>query len=362
MKAYLEFLEQEIAPYNSTYDAEKRFPSELINKLGEAGYLGLVIPESYGGGNASLQEYLEFTQALAEAMPTLAIIFVIHSSPLKGLQENDNEDMRQIVYKDVIDNHELVSGAHSEKSTGISCISEFSKHSDDDVEVFTGQKNLITAAGYSKYYFTNLPDSEEGETYWIIPRDSDGLSFEQNTWNGFGMRGNIAAPITFNQVKLPRNHKVGPVAIESTLYFNLGLGAVAAGIGRKIYQIIFTHTKSREFSGGKTLADIETVQNHLSKLYQMQFASSSTIETAAQAYENNDPDFFQKALAARVIATENAIEIARIAMRIGGGYTYNMQNDISMYLRDAYAGQVMVPGVDLLNQIIIKTELNKGGN
>ena len=97
------------------------------------------------------------------------------------------------------------------------------------------------------------------------------------------------------------------------------------------------------------LAEIETVQIHLAKIYANTNAAVCATRDAARAATEGDADALAKLLAARILASENAIALAQIGMRIGGGKAYNKMGPMERYLRDALASQVMAPSVDVLN-------------
>ncbi len=130
-----------------------------------------------------------------------------------------------------------------------------------------------------------------------------------------------------------------------SIFFVTGLAAIYSGVCATLGELAAGHAKSRTYPDGSALSHIETVQNHLSAIYVRAAAARSLTLEAARA----EADALPKILAARIFSAESAIECGRLAMRVGGGKAYNKALPIERFLRDAYAGQVMAPGVDVLN-------------
>lgn len=345
---------------NKQIEDTHQYPGEVLEQLGELGYLGYLIPREYGGGGKSLEDFISVVRAFAELCPTVALIYVIHSAPLLGINENDNTWLKEKVFTDVIENNAILTGAHSEKPTGITCISEFELEKTGNQVIFSGQKNLITSSGKVAYYYLSVPGEQEGTVdYWVLPSNLEGIKPHPSLWNGLGMVGNIAAPVDFDDVSVPIEFRAGSADLMSTIAFNLGLGAVSAGLADGLYQAALTHSLTRKFSNGSHLSDIETVRLRLADIFKLSYAAKAGLYYSASMI--NDSSCLQQVLAARSNATEAAIQTAILAMRVGGGTFYNKISQAEQFLRDSLAGQVMVPGIDLMNQIIMNMELHDRG-
>ena len=177
-------------------------------------------------------------------------------------------------------------------------------------------------------------------------------------WDGVGMRGNVSCPMKFDNVKLTSDYRLGEeggadeVASVVTKMFLLGLASVYAGLNIRISNITNKYATSRKYPNGKCLADIEIVQMYLSKIYSMAQSARTLSEDAAEAIVNNSEDMLKKIIAARVTSIENSMNSATLAMRIGGGITYNKKTEIEKLMRDAYAGQIMAPSLDVLHVML----------
>ncbi|MEG0619220.1 MAG: acyl-CoA dehydrogenase family protein, partial [Bacilli bacterium] len=212
-------------------------------------------------------------------------------------------------------------------------------------------------ANYADYYLISVPnDKENRPVNWLVPYDTEGLSFKESDWNGMGMRGNISCPMVMEDMKIDNKFAVYidrkkanqkyPVNID-VIYFMTGLAGVYSGMTQTILEAAIDHATGRSYPD-KTLANIETVQIHLANIYSSMLGAKASLDNAVEALANEEDDGLIKIMTARIIASENSMEAARLAMRIGGGRAYNKQGPIEMLLRDSFASQVMFPSVDVL--------------
>ena len=132
-------------------------------------------------------------------------------------------------------------------------------------------------------------------------------------------------------------------------FFVTGLGAVYSGTAMHMFEISSKYATDRKYPDGSSLSNIETVQIHIGNIYKHAAAAKAMTLEAARAGANGEADALAKILVARIIASEAAIECGRLSMRVGGGKAYNKSTQTERLLRDAYAGQIMAPSVDVLN-------------
>lgn len=176
------------------------------------------------------------------------------------------------------------------------------------------------------------------------------------------MKGNNSCPMIMENIKLDNKYgikicrKTCPQPYEvniDVIYFMTGLAGVYSGVCQSLYESALNHAKNRKY-GESSLADIEPIQVHISKLYANVLAAKGALESAVNSFGKLEEDGFRKIMTARIIASENSIENANIAMRIGGGQAYNRKGNIERLMRDAYASQVMFPSIDVLKSWVGK--------
>ncbi len=353
-----EFSNQHIAPFAQKIDAEGAFPREIMDLIAENGFLKLIIPKTHGGEGAGIDAQAYVSQAFGEGSATVGLCYTMHNVALKFILTFGSSELKEFITTEVVQHNKMLSLARSEFGTGVHVFkSETSVQNFEDHSIINGTKSMITSANYADYYLISVPNDDQNRAVnWLVPYETEGLSFKENDWNGLGMRGNISCPMVMENMKLDNQFAVYidrekanqkyPVNID-VIYFMTGLAGVYSGMTQTILEATVDHALSRNYPD-KNLANIETVQIHLANIYGSMLSAKSSLDNAVESLINEDEDGLIKIMTARIIASENAIEAARLAMRVGGGQAYNKQGPIEMLLRDSFASQVMFPSIDVL--------------
>lgn len=351
------FAQQHILPYATEIDEHMRFPVESFKEIGKAGYFTLMIPSELGGQGKGIVEHTAACRAFAESSATTGLCYMMHNVCLSIILKYGSDELKEKIVKDIIEHDKFLGFAYSEFGSGTNFYlpgikAEFT----EDEVILNGSKSMVTSATHASYYLL-LSNSELGEGIdnWIVPLETDGVSFKENEWRGLGMRGNVSCPMEFTNVHLPKSYRIGKAGDAMTHIFEVvapffisGLAAVYTGVCEAILAEALSHASTRKHSFGPTLAEYETVQTHISRIYAQTNAAILGTTEAARAFEAGEPDALAKIISARIFASEAAIELARHGMRIGGGKAYNKAGIMERLLRDAYAGQIMAPSVDVL--------------
>lgn len=351
------FSQKEIAPKAASIDLEAVFPKEIFDTLGKEGYFSLLIPKEYGGQGKGLSEHAQVCMGLAESSATVALCYMMHNVALMCINNHADEALKQKIFADVINSKKLLALAYSEMGTGTHFYKPelIARYTEEGV-ILNGTKSMVTSAEYASYYLVLTP-ARDGEKInnWIVPVETKGLKFALSTWDGLGMRANVSCPMELNELFLDKSLQIGEdgSAMEQVFttvasFFLTGLASVYSGLSHNIYQEALKHATTRKYSESVSLSNIETVQIHLSNLYTKMMASRTMAFEAARSYDAGEADAVLKIISARIFASESVIENATIAMRVGGGKSYNKQTPLERLLRDSYAGHIMAPSVDVL--------------
>lgn len=351
------FAKEFVRPHRKATDENAEFPVEVFKELGEHGYFKILIPKEYGGLGLTIKEHQEIVMALAEECPTVGLCYMMSNVALMTIILKGSEELKKKVFSDVVENKKFLALAYSEFGTGKHFyMPEITVKKNGSKTIFNRAKSMVTSATHASYYLILTPaEKEDCINNWIIPINSNGLSFDTQKWHGVGMRGNASCPMQLEDVELDSLWRIGDdgSAMDQVFnivapYFILGLASVYTGLNLCLSDITNEYATQRHYNSDKCLANIETVQIHLAKIYAMGQASRALTEEATIALSDGKQDALAKVIAARVVAIENAISSATIAMRVGGGKTYNKATEIEGFMSDAYAGQIMAPSVDFL--------------
>ena len=355
-----EFAKEFIEPYAKSSDEEGRFPEESFKAMGEKGYFKLLIPEEMGGLGKTAVEHQQAVMAFAESNPTAGLCYMMHNVALMTVLTNGNDELKKKVVDDIVNNNKFMALAYSEFGTGTHFyIPEVKVNNNNDGSfTFNGVKSMVTSATHASYYLILTPATEkEGAiNNWLVPLESEGLEFKMEHWKGIGMKGNVSCPMQLNDFKLDEVNRIGEEGSGEEQVFNvvapyfiLGLASVYTGLNLRLSGITNEYAINRKYPDGSNLANIETVQLHLAKIYTNAMSSKALTELAARSLVAGEEDAVAKIIAARISAIDKGIESATLAMRVGGGKTYNRISEIERLMRDAYAGQIMAPSLDVLN-------------
>lgn len=352
-----QFSLQEITPKAAQLDEDAVFPKEIFDKIAQENYFSLLIPKEYGGEGKSLSEHAQVCMAFAEGSATVGLCYMMHNVALMCINNYGSEKLKEEIFTQVIKNKKMLALAYSELGTGTHFYNPEldAKYTDEGVTL-NGKKSMVTSAGYASYYLVLSPAMDcEKVNNWIVPLQTQGVNFALSQWNGLGMRANVSCPMEMTNVFLDNNYKIGEegsgleqVFATVAPFFVTGLACVYSGLAQTIYQEALKHATTRKYSQDFSLSNIETIQIHLTDIYTKAVASKTLSLEAARSYDAKEEDALAKILAARIFVSENVIESATIAMRIGGGKSYNKQTPLERLLRDAYAGHIMAPSLDVL--------------
>ncbi|MGM0900399.1 MAG: acyl-CoA dehydrogenase family protein [Bacillota bacterium] len=359
-----DFAKSYILPYTELTDKESKFPEETFKKLGEKGFLKLLVPKEYGGLGKGLAEHAQACLAFSEACSTTALCYMMHNVAVMCILSNGSDELKDRIFTDIVENGKFMALAYSEFGTGTHFYKpEITAEVNGDSTTFNGTKSMVTSATFASYYLILAPSVEEGKiNNWVIPIEVQGLSFETSKWNGLGMRGNSSCPMHIDYVTLDSSYRIGAEGSGAEQVFNVvapffitGLAGVYSGTAMHLFEITSDYAVDRKYPDGTSLSNIETVQIHIANIYKNAASAKALTLEAARAGANGEADALAKILTARISASEAAIECGRIAMRVGGGKAYNKALLTERLLRDAYAGQIMAPSTDVLTVWLGKT-------
>ncbi|MBB6444468.1 acyl-CoA dehydrogenase family protein [Bacillus benzoevorans] len=352
-----DFAKSYILPYTELTDKESKFPEETFKALDKKGFLKLLVPEEYGGFGKGLEEHAQACLAFSETCSTTALCYMMHNVAVMCILTHGSDELKRKIFTDIVENGKFMALAYSEIGSGVHFYKpEISTEVIGDNTTFNGKKSMVTSGTYASYYLVLAPAVAEGTlNNWVFPLETEGLSFEPSNWQGLGMRGNSSCPMKIENVTLDSTYRIGAEGSGGDQVFNVvapffitGLAAVYSGTSMHMFEISSNHAMDRKYPDGSSLAHIETIQIHIGDIYKNAAAAKAMTLEAARAGASGEADALAKILAARVVASEAAIECGRLAMRVGGGKAYNKGLPTERLLRDAYAGQVMAPSADIL--------------
>jgi alkylation response protein AidB-like acyl-CoA dehydrogenase len=359
-----------IAPQAAANDREGRFSIDAVRALGESGILGLLLPASVGGSQLGPEDFAQVTAILAEADPSVAMVFVMHALAAAAIAAAPDAAALRPVLEEIARGRHLSTLAFSEVGSRSHFWAPVSRAERNGAGVrISARKSWVTSAGHAQSYVvsTQSPDSvgPTESTLYLVLADAKGLSVA-GAWDGMGMRANAAAPMTLDRCEVGPGMQLtrdggGFAAMQEMVLplFNLGSAAVALGICRAVVSATTDHLKHARFEHlGASLG--ESLPNLRAQLATMQIQTdglAARIDDVVRHLAHPDDLTMLRVLEVKAAAGEAAIDVTSLAMRTCGGAAFSKHTGIERFFRDAHAGVVMAPTADVLRDLIGKALL-----
>lgn len=334
-----QFAEKEIMPVATKMDRENYFPRELFRKMGREGYLGVTIPEQYGGSGSDYVSQAIIEEEISYASGSLGLSYGAHSNLcLDNLYRNGSEYLREKYLEKLCSGDYMGSLGMTEPSSGSDALSmKTSAVEDNGSFILNGSKTFITNAPYADVFLV-YARTGENITPFVVEGTDSGLSRGQE-FDKTGMRGSPTGTIFFNGIILPKERIVGKIN-EGRRVLLSGLNlerAVLAfnsiGIARRALDLAIGYASERK-QFGRPISDFELIQEKLAYMY-TKFESSRLFAMEAVKRVQEDRMNSLDAASAILYASESSEYIAREALQIFGGYGYIKDFEIERVFRDS---------------------------
>jgi isovaleryl-CoA dehydrogenase len=346
------------APEAVEVDRSGRFPRASVDGLARAGLLGLISAAEVGGGGGGLRQAAEVVEIAARSCGSTAMIMCMHYSATSVLEAHGSREVREAV----AGNRHLSTLAFSEVgSRGHFWVPMSTASRSDSTVRLDAQKSWVTSAGEAdSYVWSSTPVAAEGlSTLWLVPADRPGLSV-RGAFDGMGLRGNASSPISGADVQVPADMMLG----EDGKGFDVMMGVVlphfqvlnaAFSVGTMQAAIARTaaHVGATRYEHlGQTLADQPTTRQNVARM-QLRFdqARALLLDTL-DAIERGRSDAQLRVLEVKAAASEAAMDVTDMAMRVCGGAAFRKEVGVERNFRDARAASVMAPSTEVLQEFI----------
>jgi alkylation response protein AidB-like acyl-CoA dehydrogenase len=369
-----EIVEGTVSPVAHALDRSGSFPTEAIAKLGEAGLLGLAVPASHGGSGLGPRAFAEVNALLAEADPSVAMIYMMHvcaTQVLVAATKTIRSPVLASTLTEISRGKHLTTLAFSEAGSRSHFWAPVSRASRTAGGVhLNAKKSWVTSAGVAdSYVVTSLSPDSKGptdSTLYLVPKSATGLRVAA-PWDGLGLRATASSPMTLEAVEVGDDRRLTAEGggFDAKLnvvlpWFNLASATVSLGICRAVVAATVAHLKTSKFEhlGSSTLGEaLPTLRQSLAQMQIDTDGLAHRIDDCVGALENPGPHTMLRVLEVKAAAGETAIQVTSSAMHSCGGAAFSKHTSIERYFRDAHAGSVMAPTIDVLREFIGKALL-----
>lgn len=337
--------------YAAVHDTESSHPAEALDAFRDSPLVSMTVPEEYGGGGATPLETMLAIEQLAQGDASVALIATMHLGHVAGVGINTDwpESLKRMFLREIVERGSLYNTAASEPGMGSpsrgGAYATTAIHEDDGWHI-TGRKSWSTGSPGLRWAGVGCSVQDDSGAWvrasFLVPMDAAGITIE-HTWDNLGMRASGSHDIVFNDVVVPHDHRLPAAGKPDGSPWSILTSALYVGIGVAARNWAIAYAKDRRPTalGGRPIAELEGVQAKIAQMELRLLAARSALYGSVEEWERS-PDLRgglgPQLAAAKVIATNAAIEITDIAMRIVGSAGMQKAHPLERYFRDARAG------------------------
>ena len=362
-----EFSEQYIRPYFMEWDEAQYFPLEVLRKAGSLGFMGVLIPEIYGGVGMSYNEYISIIVEISRVDPSIGLSIAAHNSlATEHIHLFGNEEQKLSWLPKLATGQWLGAWGLTEPGTGSDAkgMNAIAKKQGDHW-VLNGTKNFITHGKSCDLAVVVFRDGDKGDSHgmtsFVIPRGTPGFS-SGKVENKLGMRASETAELVFDNCIIPDSNRLGAIGdgfIQSMKILDGGrisIAALSLGIAKGAFEASVKYAKERE-QFGKPIGHFQGIGFKLADMA-TDIEAARLLTFQAGNDKNQGKNVTQIGAMAKLFASETAMEVTREAIQIYGGYGYVKEYDVERYFRDAKILEIG-EGTSEIQRIIISREILK---
>lgn len=362
-----QFAQDEIAPSTIERDKNGVFPTDIVKKLGELGFMGMMVSPEWGGSGLDALSYVLAMEEISAVDASVGVVMSVNNSLVNwGLDTYGSDAQKEKFLKPLAQG--IVHGAFclSEPEAGSDATQQHTvAERGDGGWILNGTKNWITNGTTASTYLvmaqTNRELKHKGITCFIVDRNTPG--FEPGLKEDkLGIRSSDTCSIGLTNVFVPDENILGDVgqgfkiAMESLNGGRIGIAAQALGIAKGASEAAIRYSTQRK-AFGKPIADLQAIQMKLADMATKVEAARLLVYRAAWMKDQH-MNYIKAAAQAKLMASTVAVQVALEAIQTHGGYGYVREYLVERYLRDAKITEIY-EGTSEIQHIVIARELMK---
>ncbi|MBI3790667.1 MAG: acyl-CoA dehydrogenase family protein [Gemmatimonadetes bacterium] len=364
-----EFAANEIAPFAARWDADAFFEPSLVGKLGQLGFLGMLLPEALDGLALDSVSYLLALEEIAAADASVAVMMSVHNSlPTQMLLRWGNPEQQQRFLAPMARGEKLGAFALSEPEAGsdaASLTTQAVKRGDE--WVLTGTKAWVTNGNTADVILamarTDQPGARKGAkgiSAFIITPDLPGFSVSKKE-DKLGLRASPTVQLRFDEMRVPAANLLGEAgqgfiyAMQSLDHGRLGIAAQAIGIARAAFEAAVAYAGERT-QFGQPIRDFQAIQFKLADMA-ARIASTRALLHLTAAAKDRGENVGMFGSMSKLLASETAMWVTTQAVQVFGGYGYVKEYPVERYFRDAKVTEIY-EGTSEVQRMVIARALS----
>ncbi|HYV92858.1 MAG TPA: acyl-CoA dehydrogenase [Chitinophagales bacterium] len=339
-----DFCEKNIRPYVMEWDESQIFPKELFRKMGAQGFMGVLVPEEYGGAGLGYHEYILVISEISKVCGSIGLSVAAHNSLCTGhILQFGNEGQKATYLPKLASCEWLGAWALTEPNTGSDAGNmKCTATQDGEDWIINGTKSWITHGNSSDVLVviarTGEPRTKENSTAFIVERGTKGLSAGKKE-NKLGMRASETTEVILDNVRIQKENVIGEVGEGFTQAMKvldggrISIAALALGIAKGAFEASIKYSKERH-QFDQPIANFQGISFKLADMA-TQIAAAELLTHNAADLKNRGEKMTKEAAMAKYYASEISVKIATDAVQIFGGYGYTKDFPVEKYYRDS---------------------------
>ena len=362
-----DFAQNELLPGVIERDENQEFPHEQIKKMGELGFMGMMVSPEYGGGGMDTLSYVLAMEEISKVDASASVVMSVNNSLVCwGLEKFGNEEQKQKYLKPLATGEIIGAFCLSEPEAGSDATSQKTTAKDmGDHYLLNGTKNWITNGNNASIYLviaqTDVEKGHRGINALIIEKGMDGFVVGPKE-NKLGIRGSDTHSLMFTDVKVPKENRIGEdgfgfkFAMKTLSGGRIGIAAQALGVASGALELALQYSKERK-SFGKPICEHQAIAFKLADMA-TEIEAARLLCLRAAWHKDMGLDFSESSAMAKLFSAEKAMRITTEAVQIHGGYGFVKEYHVERLMRDAKITQIY-EGTSEIQKIVISRSILK---
>jgi alkylation response protein AidB-like acyl-CoA dehydrogenase len=367
-----DFAQKQIAPIAAEFDESGEFPYATIKKMGELGFMGIEVPEEYGGAGMDTLSYVLALEEICKADAAHGVIMSVNNSLYAyGFLRFGTEDQKKKYLSPVASGKVIGAYSLTEPMSGSDAGTMRSRATrDGDFYVLNGRKSWVTSGPVAQYvvvFMMTAPEKKQkGVSAFIVDANTTGF-IRGKKEPKLGIRASATSEIIFENCRIPVENRLGEegdgfkIAMTVLDAGRIGIASQALGIAEAAYEASLSYAREREAFGQK-IGDFQGISFKLADMKTRIEASRLLVYNAALLKERSKETgerFSLDAAMAKLFASETCMFVTHAAVQIHGGMGYSKELPIERYFRDAKITEIYEGTSEIQRLVISRSELSR---
>ncbi len=368
-QAARDFAQKEIAPIAEEFDHSGEFPIETIRKMGQMGFMGIEMPEKYGGAGMDTMAYVLALEEICKADASHGTIMSVNNSLYcYGILKYGTEDQKQRFITPIATGEKIGAYSLTEPMSGSDAGTMRSRAvRDGDHYILNGRKSWVTSGPVADFIvvfmLTDPEKKHRGVTAFVVEADAPGFSRGKKEPK-LGIRASATSELSFEDCRIPVENRLGEdgegfkIAMAVLDAGRIGIASQALGIAEAAYEASLSYVRERE-AFGKKIGQFQGIGFKIADMKTRIEAARGLIHRAALAKtrsRDTGERFTLEASMAKLYASEMAMFVTHQALQIHGGMGYSKELPVERYFRDAKITEIYEGTSEIQRLVISRME------